>query len=231
MLPRVAVNLRRTLVVVATLVLAGCTASPSAPEPVLSTEIPRPTPSGPTPSLPIARPAVPSPSPGETSAGDALASGQTMQLQSSAFAVGGTMPADYTCDGADMSPPLSWSGAPLRTTAFTLLEQDIDTVKASEPFTQWLVYNMPARVTTLAPGVPAKALLSNGAQQGRNDQQTIGYFGPCPNHGDPPHHYSFQLIAQDAYVTLETGATIDGVRQALTGHTLGQTQLLAMFQR
>jgi Raf kinase inhibitor-like YbhB/YbcL family protein len=231
MLPRVAVNLRRTLAVVATLLVVGCTAGPASSEPTLTTGPPRPTPIGPTPSLPVARPAAPSPSPAETGDGGAHATAQTMQLQSSAFAVGGTIPADYTCDGADLSPPLSWTGAPVRTTAFTLLEQDMDTVKASEPFTQWLVYNMPSRVSALAPGVPAKALLTNGAQQGQNDHQTIGYFGPCPNHGDPPHHYSFELIAQDAYVTLETGATIDGVRQALTGHSLGQAQLLAIFQR
>ena len=90
---------------------------------------------------------------------------------------------------------------------------------------------MPARVTALDAGVPTRPLLTNGAQQGQNDQRTIGYLGPCPNHGDPPHHYSFQLFAQDAYVTLETGAGIDAVRQALAGHTVGQAQLVATFQR
>ena len=86
-------------------------------------------------------------------------------------------------------------------------------------------------MTALDAGLPAKLLLANGAQQGQNDHRTIGYFGPCPSPGDPPHHYSFQLIAQDAYVTLETGAAIEAVRQALTGHMLGEAQLVAIVQR
>jgi Raf kinase inhibitor-like YbhB/YbcL family protein len=130
------------------------------------------------------------------------------------------------------SPADTRSGAPLHTTAFTLLEQDIDRPQTSaEPFTQWLLYNIPSRVTALDAGLPARLVLPNGAQQGQNDQQTVGNFGPCPNHGDPPHHYSFELIAQDAFVTLETGAGIDAVRQALSGHTLSETQLIATVQR
>jgi len=218
-------------VVLVTLLLMGCTGGPPPAEPPLASGVSRPTPSGPTPSLPVARPAAPSPAPAEAGGGAPLASQQTLRLQSSAFAIGGTIPADYTCDGADLSPPLSWSGVPIRTMAFTLLEQDVDTPRSTEPFTQWLLYNIPSRVTALDAGIPARLVLSNGAQQGQNDHQTIGYFGPCPNRGDPPHHYSFELIAQDAYVTLETGANIDAVRQALAGHSLGEAQLVATVQR
>ncbi len=101
----------------------------------------------------------------------------------------------------------------------------------SEPFTQWLVYNMPRRVTQLAAGMPPRLVLTNGSQQGKNSDQTIGYDRPCPTKGEPPHHFTFQLFAQDGYVTLETGATVEAVRDALSGHVLAQAQLVATFQR
>src|SRR5262249_35827850 len=152
-----------------------------------------------TPTVDAAITASTSPSP--------VAVSQTLVLKSSAFAVGGAMPGDFTCDGAAVSPPLTWSGAPQGTRAFALVEEDADAASASEPFTQWLIYNLPVRVRQLEKGVEARPLLTNGGQQGLNSNKTIGYTGPCPDKGAPPHHYSFQLFAQDDYITLETGAT------------------------
>ena len=141
------------------------------------------------------------------------------------------MPGDYTCDGAGQSPPLTWSGAPFGTRAYALVAEDADAQSGSEPFTQWIVYNMPANVMSLNVGVVARPLLPNGAQQGLNSGQTIGYESPCPKRGDPPHHYTFQLFAQDDFITLETGATPDEVRTALNGHVIGQAMLVATLQR
>jgi Raf kinase inhibitor-like YbhB/YbcL family protein len=211
---------------------AGCSSSAApadAPTPTQAGA--RPTPSGPTPTLPLARAlASPSASPSAVAAGSAQAAAtQSFALQSSAFNDGGTLPADFTCDGSGQSPPLSWSGAPPGTAAYSLIEQDSDA--NSQPYTNWLMYNMPRTVTQLPAGVMPRPLLPNGVQQGTNSSQMVGYLGACPNQGDPPHHYQFQLFAQDSYVTLETGATYDAVRDALSGHTLGQTQLTATFQR
>jgi Raf kinase inhibitor-like YbhB/YbcL family protein len=197
------------------------------------TSPPRPTPSGPTPTLPLAKPiASPSPSAavalGQPTAGPAF---QTFALQSTAFADGGTLPTDFTCDGVDQSPPLAWSGAPPGTAAYALIEQDDDNKVDNTPFTQWLLYNMPRGVTQLNAGVPAKPLLTNGSQQGLNGNQTVGYLGPCPKKGDPPHHITFQLFAQDGYVTIETGASLQAVNDALNGHTIGQTQLTVICGR
>lgn len=196
----------------------------------------RPTPSGPQPTLPLARaiPATPSPDAAASpipAIATARAAGQAFVLQSSAFPGGATLPTDFTCDGANTSPPLAWSGAPAGTGAFTLIEQDTDITSATEPFTQWLLYNVPRSVNQLAPAQPARPLLPNGSQQGQNSNASIGYFGPCPNQGGPPHHLDFELYAQDGYVTLETGATIEAVRAALQGHILGQAQLQALVQR
>jgi Raf kinase inhibitor-like YbhB/YbcL family protein len=189
-----------------------------------------------TPSAAVAAASSPSASSGAAASpvpaiAAARAAGQAFVLQSSAFSGGGSIPSDYTCDGADVSPPLAWSGAPAGTLAFALIEQDTDVVPNGEPFTHWLVYNMPRSINQLAPAQPARPLLANGSQQGQNGNSTVGYLGPCPKQGDPPHHFTFQLIAQDGYVTLETGAAIEGVRAALQGHILAQTQLSAIAQR
>jgi Raf kinase inhibitor-like YbhB/YbcL family protein len=212
---------------------AGCTAAPPPPEPTPSTQPSRPTPSIPTPSLPLAR-AVGSPSPdvAAPAGGDGQsAPPQPFLLISPAFTTGGTLPAEFTCDGPGESPPLTWSGAPPGTAAFSLLEQDMDVKVGADPFTQWLVYNMPRRVNKLDAGVPARPLLTNGSQQGQNSRQSIGYSIPCPARGDPPHHFSFELYAQDGYVTLETGASVQAVRTALAGHIVAQTRLTATLQR
>jgi Raf kinase inhibitor-like YbhB/YbcL family protein len=183
--------------------------------------------------LPLARAiAAPSVSPAAAN-GPASAPTRPFALQSSAFADGARLPTDFTCDGAGQSPPLSWADPPPGTAAYALVVQDVDARAggAGQPLTHWLLYNMPASVTQLPAGVPTRPLLTNGSQQGLNSQQTIGYASPCPNRGDPAHHYTFQLLAQDGYVTLETGAGPQDVQAALSGHTVGQVQLSATFQR
>jgi len=213
--------------------VTACSASavpPPAPTPTLVA--PPPTPTGPTPSLPLAR-AIPSPSAVVAGVTQAGFGGQPFVLQSSAFTDGGALPPEYTCDGGGQAPPLAWSGAPPTTAAYALVEEDADSsaASASGPYVQWLVYNMPISVNQLAAGTPPRPLLNNGAQQGLNSNQTVGYLGACPNSGEPPHHFSFTLFALDGFVTLETGAAYESVHDALMGHTIGQTQLTATLQR
>lgn len=214
------------------LIGCGCTSGAGAAATSVPSAAARPTVTvGLSPSLPVAR-AVSSPSPGAAPS-PGVAGFQTFALQSTAFTDGATLPPEYTCDGGGQSPPLTWSGAPPGTAAYALIEQDVDSTAggASQPFTEWLLYNMPSSVTQLQAGVPATPLLSNGVQQGTNDGQSVGYLGACPDHGQPPHHLQFALYAQDAYVTLETGAAYAAVHDALLGHTVGQTVLTAVVQR
>lgn len=220
----------------AALVLAvmtiGCSpsaASLEAPTPTAASA--RPTQAGPTPNLPVAK-AVASPS--ATVAGaQQTAVAQAFVLHSSAFADGAALPADFSCDGPGQSPPLDWSGAPLLTAAFSLIVQDTDGSNSTngQPYTSWLLYNMPPNVSQLAAATPPRPLLTNGAQQGLNSNQTVGYAPPCPDKGAAPHHVAFVLFAQDAYVTLETSAALTAVNDALNGHVLAQSQLIATVQR
>ncbi|HEY0580957.1 MAG TPA: YbhB/YbcL family Raf kinase inhibitor-like protein [Chloroflexota bacterium] len=208
--------------------MAACTTD--TPAGTTLTAVPRPTVTvGPEPTLPLARAVTPVPSP---EAGAVAASGgQTMVLHSAAFVAGGLLPAAYTCDGSAGSPPLEWMGVPASARAFALIEQDADTTSGGQSFTHWLLYNLPAGITRLDAGVPPRALLVNGGQQGVNGQHTIGYAAACPTKGDPPHHFSFELYALDGYLTLETGASTDEVRAALPAHTVGQATLALTVQR
>jgi Raf kinase inhibitor-like YbhB/YbcL family protein len=153
-------------------------------------------------------------------------------LQSSAFTAGGNLPTEFSCDapGGGQSPPLSWSGAPATAKAFALVDQDPDAGAGGAAFTHWVVYNIPASVTQLDAGQPAQeAPLANGALQGQNGRRVVGYMGACPPAGGAPHHYTFQLWALDGPLTLPAGATVIALQQAMTGHTVGQTQLVALF--
>jgi hypothetical protein len=147
-------------------------------------------------------------------------------LRSPAFSAGAALPNDFSCDGAGQSPPLTWMGAPAGTRAYALVAEDTDA-----SLTEWVAYNVPLSVTQLDAGVGARPLLSNGTQQGTNGRGTVGYDPACPNRGDPPHHYVFQVFAMDDFITMQTGASATEVKGALTGHVIGQAQLTATFQR
>jgi Raf kinase inhibitor-like YbhB/YbcL family protein len=108
-----------------------------------------------------------------------------------------------------------------------LVDQDPDT--GANAFTHWLVYNIPSSVTQLETAQPPQPTLSNGALQGLNGRRAIGYMGACPPAGAAPHHYTFQLFALDAPLGLQPGAAISEVQPAMTGHIVGQTELVALF--
>ncbi len=140
-----------------------------------------------------------------------------LRVTSAEFDPGGTIPAKYTCDGLDVSPPLAWTaGVPGGTRSFALIVDDPDA--PSGTFTHWVLFNLPAQATGLPENVPREPALSNGARQGTNGFRRIGYGGPCPPGGT--HRYVFRLDALDARLNLEPGATRDRVLLALKGHVL-----------
>ena len=115
----------------------------------------------------------------------------TMKLESEAFAADGLIPSKYTCDGINISPPLSWSEPPGETQSFVLICDDPDAPMGT--FVHWVLYNMPAHTRQLPEKLPSSAKLTNLGVQGKNDFGKLGYGGPCPPGGT--HRYFFKLYA------------------------------------
>lgn len=152
----------------------------------------------------------------------------TIQLTSSAFAEGQPIPAKYTCDGADISPPLKWTNVPHGAKSFALICDDPDAPAGT--WVHWVLYDLPPPVTELPEGVPTIEAIPNGAKQGVNDFKRIGYGGPCPPQGGP-HRYFFKLYALDAELQLKARATKKELVRAMGGHILAERQLMGTYKR
>jgi Raf kinase inhibitor-like YbhB/YbcL family protein len=156
--------------------------------------------------------------------------GTTMpfSLQSNAFKEGADIPRQYTCEGADTSPALTWSEPPQKTQTFALTADDPDAPVGT--WVHWVVWNIPAATHQLPENVAKSADLAGGGNQGTNDFKKTGYGGPCPPPGKP-HRYFFKLYALDSTLDLKPGATKKDLEQAMKGHILAQAQLMAKYQR
>jgi Raf kinase inhibitor-like YbhB/YbcL family protein len=150
-------------------------------------------------------------------------------LISAAFRDETAIPAKYTCDGADVSPPLTWSDAPAGTRSFALIADDPDAPAGT--WVHWVLYNLPAAISGLPENIAkVESLDLRGARQGRNDFRRPGYGGPCPPPG-PAHRYFFKLYALDAPLTLKAGAQKKDVEAAMEGHVLATAQLMGTYAR
>jgi len=151
-------------------------------------------------------------------------------LTSTAFKEGERIPRKHSCDGGDVSPPLSWTAPPAKTVELALICDDPDAPRGT--FTHWVLYGLPASTTSLPENVAKTETLPKlgGAKQGRNSAGGIGYMGPCPPSG-PAHHYQFILYALDASLDLKPGLTQKDLRAAMTGHVLGQRELIGLYSR
>ncbi|HEY2030299.1 MAG TPA: YbhB/YbcL family Raf kinase inhibitor-like protein [Myxococcales bacterium] len=139
----------------------------------------------------------------------------------------------FGCSGGNVSPELSWKGAPSGTKSFALTAYDPDAPTGSG-WWHWVVYNIPASTTSLPSGAgDAKApKLPEGATQGNTDFGTPGYGGPCPPQGDKPHRYIFTVFALDTdKLDIPQGATAALVGFNLHGHTLAKASLTARYGR
>lgn len=144
-----------------------------------------------------------------------------------AFADGAAIPAAYTCEGRDVSPPLAWTEPPAGTKSFALISDDPDA--PGKTWVHWVVYNLPASARTLPEAFPAEPELPDGARQGTTDFGRPGYGGPCPPSGT--HRYYFKLYALDAALPLAPGATKRQVEEAMQQHVLGEARLMGTYRR
>jgi Raf kinase inhibitor-like YbhB/YbcL family protein len=134
----------------------------------------------------------------------------------------------HGCTGQNKSPALRWSGAPTATKSFALIMFDPDARKG-QGWTHWVIYGIAPTTTSLDAGTAPGA---SGTMDGKNTFGDMGYDGPCPPVGDPPHHYVFTLYALDtAPRTLQPGLDRDGLLHAMKGHTLASTTLTGTFGR
>ena len=150
-----------------------------------------------------------------------------IKITSSAFENGGTIPSKYTCDGADISPPLQWQNVPEGTACIAVICDDPDAPMGT--FVHWVLYNLPADITQLAENIPAVDTLPNTAKQGVSDFRRTGYGGPCPPSG--AHRYFFKIYALDAKLDVPARVDKADLLKAMKGHVLAQGQLIGKYKR
>ena len=155
--------------------------------------------------------------------------GKKMEIKvtSLAFENEGMIPAKYTCDGEDISPPLKWNAVPEGTKSISLISDDPDAPMGT--WVHWVLFNLPADTKELKENIPPDETLPNGAKQGTSDFGRIGYGGPCPPGGT--HRYFFKIYALDVELNLQAGARKRDLLKAMEGHILGQGQLMGKYKR
>lgn len=158
-----------------------------------------------------------------------------IELQSEAIAEDGSIGLRYTCDGRNISPPLSWSGVPEGTAALVLLIDDPDPPQGT--FSHWVVLNLPPDLDRLEADIPYGDQITSlegkegiQASQGVNGFHNLGYDGPCPPEG-VLHRYVIHLYAIDEPLELTGPATRERVLEAIQGHVLGKGRLTGSFIR
>lgn len=150
-----------------------------------------------------------------------------MEIRSSAFFIGGSIPIQYTCDGENLSPPLQWESPPDGTRSFALIVEDPDAPNGT--FTHWVLYNLPAESRELPEGLRDQSTLPVGAMQGKNSFNQIGFGGPCPPDGT--HRYFFKLFAIDQLLELPEGVTKEELLKAIEGHVLDKAEVMGRYTR
>ena len=148
-------------------------------------------------------------------------------ITSSAFADGELIPSEYTCDGRNVSPPISLDGVPQSAESIAIICDDPDA--PSKTWVHWVVFNLPVDTKELEEDVPANSTLPNGAKQGETDFGRIGYGGPCPPSGT--HRYFFKAYALDTMLELSAGATKEQLLDAMAGHIIAEGQLIGKYKR
>jgi Raf kinase inhibitor-like YbhB/YbcL family protein len=151
----------------------------------------------------------------------------TIEITSTAFAEGSDIPARFTCDGADVSPPLQWTGVPQETESLALIVDDPD---ARGTWVHWVMYEIPNTAGELSEAVPNGDATAQGAIQGRNDFGRIGYGGPCPP-GGSAHRYFFKIYALDTLLDLGPGVKKKDLLEAMDGRGLAEGRLMGRYKR
>lgn len=149
-----------------------------------------------------------------------------LSLSSEAFAHGGAIPAHYTCDGRDISPPLAWGGIPNGTRSLVLIVSDPDAPRGT--WYHWVLYAIPSELSGLPENVDPKEL-SAAIHDGMNSWRRSGYGGPCPPTGR--HRYFFNLYALDRVPEVPKQPSAAALHRAMQGHVIAETTLMGTYAR
>ena len=163
--------------------------------------------------------------------GAVLAGGAAMTLSSPAFRAGGALPAHFTCDERNVSPPLAWSGVPAATTSLVMVMDDPDApnpAASKAPTVHWALYDIPPALGELPDSLDASGL-PPGVRAGRNDFGKAAWEGPCPRSGK--HRYVFRLYALDTFLYDLGQPTRAKLDAAMKGHVLAKAEMTVTYQK
>jgi hypothetical protein len=150
-----------------------------------------------------------------------------MKITSPAFKEGAMIPARYTADGQDISPPLKIEGVPAEAKSIAMISDDPDAPVGT--WVHWVVWNLSPEKTEIPEAMPSAGQLPDGTRQGTTDFGRTGYGGPAPPSGT--HRYYFKVYALDTMLQLRAGATKSELETAMRGHILAESQLMGRYQR
>lgn len=150
---------------------------------------------------------------------------KTVKVTSEAYAAGTSIPKPYTCEGSDVSPPLTVADVPTRAKSLVIVMDDPDAPRGT--WLHWTAWNLPTSLTRIPVGVNVSDL---GGREGRNDGGDIGYGGPCPPPGKP-HRYFLRVYALDSTLNLADGAPLKDLAKASKGRIVAWGELMGTYQR
>lgn len=151
-----------------------------------------------------------------------------LELSSNSFKHNEFIPEEYTCEGDNVSPHLSWSGFPEGTESFVIICEDPDA--PFKTWVHWVIYDIPKENNELAKGIPAQEVLDFGAKQGINDFGYIGYGGPCPPRGET-HRYFFRIFALNKKLNLTPGMDKKSLLEAIKEYIIEEAELMGKYRR
>ncbi|MBF0503937.1 MAG: YbhB/YbcL family Raf kinase inhibitor-like protein [Candidatus Omnitrophica bacterium] len=149
------------------------------------------------------------------------AQGNNFQLISPSFSNNGDIPKQYTCEGGDVNPPLTFKNVPSAAKSLVLTVSDPDAPEGT--WSHWVVYNISPNMTDIIKN-------TNPGTEGLNDFGKYAYGGPCPPN-ERPHHYIFRLFALNTFLIINEGPTLNEVERAIKGHIISETKLVGIYQK
>lgn len=148
---------------------------------------------------------------------------RTIDVTSTAFTDGGSLPVTFTADGAGVAPPIAWSNIPDGARSVVLIVEDPD-APFPKPFAHWLVYSLPVTAGSIASS-PA------GGREGKNSMLKTGYTPAAPPAGHGMHHYHFQVFALDVVLELGEGAGRSALLDAMRNRVIAWGEIVATYER